>query len=700
MFDAPKSSCVCAPSECAACTCPSVWSSSRLSSSSRSVRDRAVRSVRSIRHRGPDYGGLVVIDDRHVVAHERLAIVDPRSGAQPFVYARGTPYQVVCAVNGEIYNHEILRNRILARDRFQFQTRSDCEVIVPMYLNATLGCGGFPTARVPGADAPVFDTHAFDHDAFVKNVASFIGELDGMFAFVLHDRARGIYVAARDHLGIIPLYVGTARDGSTCFSSEMKALVVDGLCADISIFPPGHFYVSSDGDGAVTGGGGGGGDLNPECAAADVRPRGTRRHRTYRAWYNPPWHPYPRRGTSELVVSSLAGAAPGAVVLPSVVADLVQLRTLLEQSVRQCMGTVDAPWGVLLSGGLDSSLVAAIATRAKRARAAELGYPCSPISSFTIGLRGSPDVAAAEQVAAFLKTRHFSYTFTVEEGLDALRDVVYHLETYDVTSIRAGTPMFLMSRQIRAQGVKMVLSGEGADEIFGGYLYFHRAPSREEFWAETVDKLRALHLYDCNRANKSTAAWGVEARVPFLDRAFVDYAMSFDPGNKMINRDFGFIEKFVLRAAFNDPADPYLPPEILWRQKEQFSDGVGYAWIDALRANAAAQVSDAALVAAATRFPHNPPQSKEAYVYREMFEEHFPPGARCEHTVPGGFTIACSTARVAAWDASFRARTDGGDPSGRAVRGVHQADADVYADATTTTTSGHDTNSGGASGAN
>ena len=584
-----------------------------------SLRDRALRAVRSIRHRGPDCGGLVVIDGKHAVAHERLAVVDPRSGAQPFVFAADTHDQVVCAVNGEIYNHSQLRLNAWRRDRFNFQTRSDCEVIVPLYLRAT---AVLLPALDPDSD-PDPDDEPF-HNPLANHLVSLLRELDGMFAFVLHDRARNIYVAARDHLGIVPLYVGRGRDGSTCFSSEMKALVVGGWCTDVTVFPPGHLFISSDQDPA-----------HPSYR--------------YRPWYTPPW------------------SSPSPTLLSSgVTADLSRIRALLEHSVRACMRS-DAPWGLLLSGGLDSSLVAAIATRAQRAEDAARDVPSSPIASFTIGLAGSPDVLAAEHVAAFLGTRHHSFTFTVQQGLDALRDVVYHLETYDVTSIRAGTPMFLLSRFVRAQGVKMVLSGEGADEIFGGYLYFHRAPSREEFAAETADKLRALHLYDCNRANKATAAWGVEARVPFLDRAFVDYGMSFDPVNKMINKELGFIEKFVLRSAFYEPRDPYLPADILWRQKEQFSDGVGYAWIDGLRAFAETRVSDAALADAPTRFEHNPPRTKEAYVYREMFEEHFPVGASCEHTVPGGFSIACSTARAYAWDESFRGRDD---PSGRAC-GVH-----------------------------
>lgn len=585
-----------------------------------SLRDQTLRAVKAIRHRGPDCGGLVVIDGKHAVAHERLAVVDPRSGAQPFVFAADTPNQVVCAVNGEIYNHATLRFDAWRRDRFNFQSRSDCEVVVPMYLRAAAA------ATVPAS------TEEPTAVAFADNLVTFVRELDGMFAFVLHDRARNTYVAARDHLGIIPLYVGRGRDGSTWFSSEMKALLVGGACTDVTVFPPGHLFISSD--------------QEPPCAAARPRYR-------YRPWYTPPWARSPSPGTTILPLPT------------GVPADLVRIRVLLEHSVYACMRS-DTPWGVLLSGGLDSSLVAAIATRAQRAADAVTGLP-TQIASFTIGLAGSPDVLAAERVAAFLGTRHHSYTFTVQQGLDALRDVVYHLETYDVTSIRAGTPMFLMSRFIRSQGVKMVLSGEGADEIFGGYLYFHRAPSREEFAAETADKLRALHLYDCNRANKSTAAWGVEARVPFLDRAFVDYCMSFDPVNKMIDKELGFIEKYVLRAAFFAPRDPYLPPEILWRQKEQFSDGVGYAWIDGLRAFAETRVSDAALADAPTRFEHNPPRTKEAYVYREMFEEHFPPGASCEHTVPGGFSIACSTARAYAWDDAFRGRDD---PSGRAC-GVH-----------------------------
>jgi asparagine synthase (glutamine-hydrolysing) len=556
------------------------------------LRANTLRRSKLLRHRGPDCNGIVLArrasgpavdnNNNHAIAHERLAIVDAASGIQPFESAG-----LVLSVNGEIYNHEALCDAL--QQPFAFSSHSDCEVLMPLYLES----------RADG----------------ISGMPRFLNKLAGMFAFVLYDSERDTYVVARDHMGIIPLYMGTgALDGSTWFASEMKALVHD--CVDIRVFPPGHVLVCPAGPAGPTGCGG----ASPP-AMLD--------------WYTPAWKVVP-------------------CVTPTVPVNLLRIRSLLQQSVWQCMQSTE-PWGVLLSGGLDSSLVASIASHLGADR----------VNTFSIGLRGSPDVVAAESVAAYFGTRHRSFTFTVQQGLDVLRDVIYHLETYDVTSIRASVPMFLMSRRIKALGIKMVLSGEGADEIFGGYLYFHKAPSREAFHAETVDKLCSLHLYDCNRANKAMAAWGVETRVPFLDRAFMDYCMSFDPVNKMIDKSFGFIEKFALRSAFKDA----LPPAVLWRQKEQFSDGVGYGWIDGLKAHAEQEVSDIQLLAASSRFPVNTPLTKEAYHYRELFEEAFPVGHGCEATVPFGFSIACSTARAADWDATFRACND---PSGRVVAGVHE----------------------------
>ncbi|MDD3107621.1 MAG: asparagine synthase B, partial [Alistipes sp.] len=321
--------------------------------------------------------------------------------------------------------------------------------------------------------------------------------------------------------------------------------------------------------------------------------------------------------------------------------------------------------GVLLSGGLDSSVIAAIAKKyaAKRIESdgkADAWWP--QLHSFAVGLKGAPDFAAARKVADHIGTVHHEITYTIEEGLDAIRDVIYFTETYDVTTIRASTPMYLLARVIKSMGIKMVLSGEGADEIFGGYLYFHKAPNAQAFHEETVRKLSKLHLYDCLRANKSLAAWGVEGRVPFLDKEFLDVAMRINPADKMIRE--GRMEKWVIRKAFED----MLPESVAWRQKEQFSDGVGYSWIDTLKALTVKSVSDEQMQHAAERFPINPPMNKEEYYYRSIFEEHFPSqaAARCVPSVP---SVACSTAEALAWDASFQGMND---PSGRAVKKVHQ----------------------------
>ena len=524
------------------------------------LRARAVRLSRLQRHRGPDRSGIYATD-RAVLAHERLAIVDVTTGAQPLLSADGAQ---VLAVNGEIYNHRELRASL--RHPYPFRTRSDCEVILALY-------------RERGAD--------------------FLDELNGIFAFVLFDAARDRYLVARDHLGIVPLYVGRDADGTLHVASEMKALVP--VCPDVREFPPGHLLDS----------------------AVDAEPR---------PWYVRAWREYE--------------AVRGGPADPAVV------RAALEDAVeRQLM--CDVPYGVLLSGGLDSSIIAALARR--------FSDRGQPLHSFAIGLEGAPDLAAARQVAAHIGAAHHELHFTVEEGIDALPEVIHHLETYDVTTIRAATPMYLMARQIRATGIRMVLSGEGSDELFGGYLYFHRAPDARAFHEETVRKLDRLHLYDCLRANKAMAAWGVEARVPFLDREFVDVAMQLDPAAKMAGP--GRMEKHLLREAFQD----VLPASVAWRQKEQFSDGVGYGWIDSLRAHAEAQVSGAQRAEAAERFPHNPPMTREAYFYRAMFGEMFPLDS-CAECVPGGRSVACSTPEALAWDASFAAHAD---PSGRAVRGVH-----------------------------
>jgi asparagine synthase (glutamine-hydrolysing) len=507
------------------------------------LRARVLELSRLQRHRGPDWSGVHTCPGA-VLAHERLAIVDVVHGAQPLLSPDG---EQALAVNGEIYNHQDLRETV--DPDYGFATDSDCEVILPLYLER-------------GTD--------------------FLNDLIGIFAFVLYDEARDRYVVARDPMGVVPLYMGWDDRGLLYVASEMKALTP--VCRTVREFPPGH------------------------------------------------------------VLDSHA----------------------LEDAVhRQLMS--DVPYGVLLSGGLDSSIIAAVANKyaARRVEDHDQTQAWWPrLHSFSIGLEGSPDLAAAQVMADHIGTVHHEFHFAVQEGLDALRDVIYHLETYDVTTIRASTPMYLLARRIRAMGIKMVLSGEGADEIFGGYLYFHKAPDSRAFHDETIRKLDRLHSYDCLRANKSTAAWGVEARVPFLDQAFLDVAMSLDPAVKMVGADG--VEKRILRDAFRD----LLHDSVFRRQKEQFSDGVGYGWIDSLKDHASAQVSDRELEHAATRFPVTPPATKEAYFYRTIFEEHFPlPGAAA--TVPGGPSVACSTPEALAWDESLRNVTD---PSGRSVLGVHRDD--------------------------
>jgi asparagine synthase (glutamine-hydrolysing) len=535
------------------------------------MRERALALSASLRHRGPDWSG-VFADDRAVLAHERLAIVDPESGAQPLLDVAG---ELALAVNGEIYNHRELAARLV--DEYAFRTRSDCEVILPLY-------------RARGVD--------------------FLNDLNGIFAFVLFDRRSGGYLIARDPIGVVPLYTGRDERGRLYVASEMKALV--GTCVSIEEFPPGCYLTAE--------------------TPSPVR------------WYAPAW-----RDHDAVVASPVAPVELG--------------RALQDAVHRQLM--CDVPYGVLLSGGLDSSLVAAVAARfaAHRVEDDDRTAAWFPrLHTFAIGLEGSPDLAAARLVAEHIGSVHHAVVYSVQEGLDALSDVVRHTETYDVTTIRASTPMYLLARRIRATGIKMVLSGEGADEVFGGYLYFHKAPDARAFHEETVRKLDALHQFDCLRANKSMAAWGVEARVPFLDRAFLDVAMALDPAHKLVGE--GRMEKHVLRAAF----DGWLPDSVLWRQKEQFSDGVGYGWIDSLKALAEERVSERDLESARFRFPHNPPATKEAYLYREHFARHFP-GEDCARLVPGGKSIACSTPAALAWDASFAGLAD---PSGRAVRGVHR----------------------------
>ncbi|MFV0471185.1 MAG: asparagine synthase B [Paludibacteraceae bacterium] len=535
------------------------------------LRPQILSMSKKIRHRGPDWSGIFA-NDNAILAHERLAIVDPRSGGQP-LYSKDR--KLVLAVNGEIYNHQEIRNRY--KEKYEFLTKSDCEVILALYQDKK---------------------------------ENFLEELNGIFAFALYDVENNCFLIGRDHIGIIPLYQGWDRNGAYYVASELKAL--EGYCNKIEEFIPGQYYYSPN-----------------------EKP-------TW--WYKREWMEY------ENVKNN--------------VSNVDVLRKALEDAVeRQLMS--DVPYGVLLSGGLDSSIISAVAKKyaAKRIESGNTEDAWWPqLHSFAIGLEGSPDLKAARKAADFIGSVHHEINYTVQEGLDAIRDVIYHIETYDVTTVRASTPMYLLARYIKSMGVKMVLSGEGADEIFGGYLYFHKAPNPEEFHKETVRKLGKLHQYDCLRANKSLASWGVEGRVPFLDKEFMDIAMRLNPKDKMAGS--GKIEKYILREAFQN----YLPEEIVWRQKEQFSDGVGYHWIDTLKAIAQEQVSDEQMVNVAFRFPINPPMTKEEYVYRTIYSELFPSdsAASCVPSVP---SVACSTPIALEWDEAFRKNAD---PSGRAVSSVHE----------------------------
>lgn len=535
------------------------------------LRSQAIEMSKRLRHRGPDWSG-VYSSDKAILVHERLAIVGVSSGAQPLYNPERTH---VLAVNGEIYNHKQLAKSLNVD--FEFQTESDCEVILALYK---------------------------------EKGPEFLDDLNGIFAFCLYDEEQDAYLIGRDHIGIIPLYTGRDQHGNFYVASEMKALTP--ICNQIEEFPPGHYLYSKEG--------------------------------SPRRYYQREWQAYDAVADND--------ASPE------------KVREGLEAAVkRQLM--CDVPYGVLLSGGLDSSVISAITQKfaAKRIEdddASDAWWP--KLHSFSIGLEGSPDLAAAQKVADEIGTVHHPIHFTVQQGIDSLKEVIYHLETYDVTTIRASTPMYLMARYIKAMGIKMVLSGEGADELFGGYLYFHKAPNAKEFHEELNRKISKLHMFDCLRANKSMAAWGVEARVPFLDKEFVDIAMRVNPEQKMCKD--GKIEKHIVRSAF----DGYLPDEVLWRQKEQFSDGVGYSWIDSLKEFVETQVSDQDLANAAFRFPINTPDSKEAYYYRTIFESHFP-GEAAAKCVPHGKSVACSTPEALAWDASF---ANNADPSGRAA-GVHNA---------------------------
>lgn len=544
----------------------------KIKEQSRQLRAKALKMSAKIRHRGPDWSGIHV-GKTAILAHERLSIVDPTSGRQPLF---GPDRQQVLAVNGEIYNHQDIRKRF--EGRYEFQTGSDCEVILPLY-------------REKGVH--------------------FLEELSGIFAFALYDEEKDDFLIARDPIGVIPLYIGYDADGTVYVASELKAL--EGQCERYEPFLPGHYYLGSEGK--------------------MVR------------WYHREWFEYEAVKDNESSVESVRDALEAAVK-------------------RQLM--CDVPYGVLLSGGLDSSVISAIAQKysSRRVETGDTQGAWWPqLHSFAVGLKGAPDLSKAAEVARHIGTVHHEINYTIEEGIDALRDVIYYIETYDVTTVRASTPMYLLARVIKSMGIKMVLSGEGADEVFGGYLYFHKAPDARAFHEETVRKLGKLHLYDCLRANKSLSAWGVEGRVPFLDKEFLDVAMRLNPASKMCPGST--IEKKIVREAFSD----MLPESVAWRQKEQFSDGVGYSWIDTLKAMTAAAVSDEDMVHAAERFPINPPRNKEEYYYRSIFEEHFPSksAAMCVPSVP---SVACSTAEALAWDKAFQNMNE---PSGRAVKGVHQS---------------------------
>ncbi|NKI27336.1 asparagine synthase B [Arenibacter sp. 6A1] len=538
------------------------------------LRPQLLEMSKKIRHRGPDWSGIFA-NEKAIMAHERLAIVDPASGKQPLF---SEDKKLVLAANGEIYNHRELRKQF--EGKYNFQTESDCEVILALY-------------KEKGAD--------------------FLDDMNGIFGFAIYDTEKDAYFIARDHMGIIPLYIGWDINGTFYVASELKAL--EGTCTKIQLFPPGHYMESKDGE--------------------------------FKKWYSRDWMEYDAVKENETSIQEIKEALEAAVH-------------------RQLMS--DVPYGVLLSGGLDSSVTSAIAKKYAQKRiesddTTDAWWP--QLHSFSVGLEGSPDLAAAQKVADHIGTIHHEIKFTIQEGLDAIKDVIYNLETYDITTVRASTPMYLMARVIKSMGIKMVLSGEGADELFGGYLYFHKAPNAQEFHEETVRKLSKLHMYDCLRANKSLAAWGIEGRVPFLDKEFMDVAMRINPQDKMINGER--MEKWVVRKAFED----MLPESVAWRQKEQFSDGVGYSWIDTLKEVVDKEVTSEQLANAKYRFPLQTPTSKEEFYYRSIFEEHFPSDAAAL-CVPQEPSVACSTQIALEWDEAFKNMND---PSGRAVSKVH---SDAY----------------------
>ena len=575
------------------------------------LRQQALRMSQKIRHRGPDWSGIYC-GGSAILAHERLSIVDPESGRQPLF---APDKKQVLAVNGEIYNHQDIRARFAGN--YQYQTDSDCEVILSLY-------------REMREDTDFTSLIYKGEDAVHERICKMLEQLNGIFAFALYDVERDEFLIARDPIGVIPLYIGYDKDGKVMVASELKAL--EGQCDHYEPFLPGHYYYS--------------------------KTPGMKRY------YTRDWFEYATMQKKYQIDDTKKAAAQLADAESQEKAAVAEIHDALEASVkRQLMS--DVPYGVLLSGGLDSSVISAIAekystTRVENGGETKAYWP--RLHSFAVGLKGAPDLAKARLVAEHIGTVHHEINYTIQEGLDAIRDVIYFIETYDVTTVRASTPMYLLARVIRSMGIKMVLSGEGADEVFGGYLYFHKAPDAKAFHKETVRKLGKLYMYDCLRANKSLAAWGIEGRVPFLDKEFLDVAMGMNPVLKMCPDKT--IEKKVVREAFAD----LLPEEVAWRQKEQFSDGVGYSWIDTLKQITASAVSDEQMAHAAERFPINPPQNKEEYYYRSIFAEHFPSDSAAR-SVPSVPSVACSTAEALAWDASFKNQND---PSGRAVAGVHE----------------------------
>ena len=560
------------------------------------LREKALRMSQKIRHRGPDWSGIYC-GGSAILAHERLSIVDPESGGQPLY---SPDRKQVLAVNGEIYNHQEIRRRYAGQ--YEFQTGSDCEVILALYRSLTSSSSS--------------NGEGFTHE----QICHMLEQLSGIFAFTLYDEERNEYLIARDPIGVIPLYIGYDSDGTVYVASELKAL--EGQCERYEPFLPGHYVTSKD--------------------------------NTVHRYYKRDWFDYDAVKDNPASVEAIRDGLTAAVK-------------------RQLMS--DVPYGVLLSGGLDSSVISALAEKFSEHRIEEDSKTRAywpRLHSFAVGLKGAPDLAKAKMVADHIGTVHHEINYTIQEGLDAIRDVIYFIETYDVTTVRASTPMYLLARVIKSMGIKMVLSGEGADEIFGGYLYFHKAPNAQAFHEETVRKLGKLYLYDCLRANKSLSAWGVEGRVPFLDKEFLDIAMRTNPEAKMcgpkksgISEQSGFeIEKKIVREAFAN----MLPAEVAWRQKEQFSDGVGYSWIDTLKQLTSEAVTDEQMAHAAERFPINPPKNKEEYYYRSIFAEHFPSDSAAR-SVPSEASVACSTAIALEWDAAFKGMND---PSGRAVKGVHE----------------------------